>query len=746
MGILLRMTAGGARRLWLAIHRRAAWRDPAEQLRHARSLLAAQNPAGARRVLDALVARQPNDADVLHHLALSAIAQSQRADAAGFLDRALSAAPESAPIHLTYGALQRESGNLDLAGKHYARARAIDPGSVEAHTNFGMVMCELGRPAEGVAALEAAVQLDPDRFEVNHNLGIAYAAQGLHDRAVEHLGRAARARPGTLETQFAMVDSLQSLGRFEVVLTVCDTALAHGADPAAVFYRKGYACKALHRPQEAKNYLEQAIALRSDFAEAHNGLGAVLMDLGDIVRARDEFQRATQLKADFADAYNNLGMAWHRMSDRKLAQAAFRHALQLNPEFRDAHSNLIFVMGYDADIGPAEYLSERRHWQEMHAARFRPGWRVHENDPDPERRLRIGYVSADFFRHAAFCTVAPMLFDYDRSACQVVCYSNSDYEDDLTTRLRAAVDLWRNVVRVSDEELAETVRRDRIDVLVDLSGHSGGNRLAMFARKPAPVQVTAWGAPYGTGLDAIDYLFADEITIPQDALQWFSEEVVYLPCMLTYVPQDDPPGVTPLPARVNDFVTFGSFNGYRKLTDETLALWARVLAAVPGSRMLFKAREFVAVQAQERVQHFFSRAGVSPDRIAFAAGTPWREHLAAHCAVDLALDPVPLGGGIGTFDALWMGIPVVTMRGATVGGSICASILCSAGLAEWAAHDADGYIGIAARAAANLQALETLRMELRSRLVSSPAGNPRAYVRAVETVYRRLWRRWCKDR
>ncbi|MEO5373394.1 MAG: acetylglucosamine transferase, partial [Alphaproteobacteria bacterium] len=304
--------------------------------------------------------------------------------------------------------------------------------------------------------------------------------------------------------------------------------------------------------------------------------------------------------------------------------------------------------------------------------------------------------------------------------------------------------LWRHTVGVSDEDMAEQIRRDGIDILVDLSGHTIGNRLAVFAHKPAPIQVTAWGHAHGTGLPTVDAFFADPVQIPQSERPFYAETVVDLPCFLVYEAPDYAPAVAPLPALATGTVTFGCFNRLDKISPEARALWARVLAAVPGTRLLVKDTQLDSPETRQRFAESLISLGLSGDRLDFLGGSPHHEHLAMFARVDIGLDPFPQTGGISTLEALWLGVPVVTIRGQTPASRNGAAINAALGLNEFIAETPEEYVAIAARTAADLPRLASLRSDLRPRLSASAVGNPALYTRSVETAYRDLWRGWCE--
>lgn len=534
-------------------------------------------------------------------------------------------------------------------------------------------------------------------------------------------------------------------GRIDEAVAWFKRAIATNPGSARFHNTYGNLLYARGELNEAAGLYREAIRIAPDFAEAHANIGMVLCDKGETEAGLTFLGKAVELDPQLCEAHYNIGLASVSHGNLDYGIASIRRALELKPDFAEAHSNLIMAMGFDPQLGGEAQYEERRRWQKQQVEPLRLPVPRHDNPPQAERKLRIGYVSADFCNHSAALAFGPMLLHYDRAGFEVTCYANTPREDQFTARFRESVDHWRSILKVPDAEVERRIREDGIDILVDLSGHSTDNRLLLFARKPAPVQVTAWGLVTGTGLDAIDYLFADAVTIPESMRRYFSEEVVELPCLMTYLPLAEPPAVTPLPARERGFVTFGYFNNYVKLSDEALGVWARLLKRVPNSIMLFKAKEFEHAQPRERVQRIFAGAGVESGRISFMGLSSWHEHLKAHGKVDITLDPFPYVGGISTLESLWMGVPVVTLQGATPSNRAAASILTVSGLGEWIAESAEQYLEIATERARNVADLEALRAGLRQRLLASPAGNPQIYAREVEKIYRNIWKKWCAE-
>lgn len=605
------------------------------------------------------------------------------------------------------GALQViAAGRLDEAETLCRRIAASAPKLADPLLFLGVIASRRGRPDEAIRFFRRALKLDPDYVDAHINLGNALQARGEIPAAIDSYRRAIVLEPKLPEAHF-------NLGN----------ALALTGDAAAV---------------EAYG---QALRLKPGHVEALNNLGAVLRRQGKLAAAAEHFRRALALKPDHVGALVNLGNTLTELGDVAAGIASLRRALALEPDNVAAHSDLIFGLNFDASLGTAELQAERRRWAKRHAARFYPKSPLLPADRDPERRLRIGYVSAHFRAYAASYAFGGVLTRHDKGEVEVFCYSDTAQADDLTPLFRRAADHWRDVRGMSDDGLADLIRRDRIDILVDLVGHMVGHRLLVFARRPAPIQITAWGEPTGTGLATMDYLFADPVLVPAAERNLLAERVIDLPAALGFWLPDNLPEPGPLPALANGFVTFGSFNRRAKITGVTLAAWAGIMAALPKSRLVLKNKAFGDIEQQDGLNAALKHVGIPADRVTVLGQTARAEHFAAYRAIDIALDPFPHGGGMTTLDALAMGIPVVTYPGRTISSRLAASCLAAIGLDEFVATDAAAYAAIALAAAKDLPRLAALRADLRQRLAGSVQGDPARYAGAVEAAYRAAWRR-----
>jgi len=601
------------------------------------------------------------------------------------------------------------SGTRAKALQHYRQAIEADPLFAPAHMNLGIALQAEGDLGAAIASHQRAIALDPGHAAANYNLALAHLEAGEAGQAEAAFRSALQIRSEFPEAWVGLADALQTLDR--------DT--------------------------EALAALNTAIAQRDDYIGARLNAGVLLQKMQRLSEAEAGYRHALEMKPDDPMVHNNLGIALQAFGRWSEAAASFRRALELEPDYHEAHSNLVFALDFLESCGTREHQEQRSRWYAQHGLRYAGAIQPHDNLPDSGRRLRIGYVSADFRRHSACYVFGPVLQCHDRAAFEVVCYSGVRHEDEITQGLRGAVDEWRTTLRMSDEALAERIRRDRIDILVDLSGHTEGSRLLVFARKPAPVQVTAWGHATGTGVKTIDYLFSDPVLVPQEERSLFAEEVIDLPCSLCYAPPQYLPEVSGLPALGGTPLTFGCINRAEKISDRAIAAWSRILGEVPSSQLLVKHVGLRDPWVREHLLKRLHAVGIGAERVRLIGFTPHAEHLKVYHEVDLGLDPFPQNGGVSTAEALWMGVPVVALNGTTLSGRIAASMLTALDMQDWIAGSDEEYVRIAVEAARDLPRLARTRAFLRPRLAASDFGDVQRYTRAVEAAYRQMWRRWC---
>lgn len=495
--------------------------------------------------------------------------------------------------------------------------------------------------------------------------------------------------------------------------------------------------------QQAIAYYRRALELKPDYAECYSNLGNALAGVGEPYEALKSYFAGIKLAPHLVNIQLNMGNCYLTIGQHARALRMYQMALEIKPDFIEASNAILFARDLFPDQSVHGAQSDRRTWAAKFADPLIQNKR-HRNVPDPERRLKIGYVSADFREHSAARSCGSIIVHHDREKFEVFAYDTTHRDaDDYTKMFKANVDHWRKITKTGDQEVADIIRKDGIDILVDLSGHSGGNRLQVFARKPAPIQCTGWGYATGTGMKAMDVLFADKTTIPDDEVGLYAEEVRHLSCIDGPLWVETFPEVSESPALMDGNISFGSLNRMAKVTQGTLELWARVLKAVPNSGMIIKAGEFSEENPRERVLKSFADLGIPPERLILVGATPWYEHMEAYQQIDISLDPFPQGGGVTTLEGLMMGVPVIALRWPTIPGRVSASILTRTGLGDWVAETQDDYVAKAVAKASDIPALAALRKETRG-MFQRTVGNGKAYAIEVEAQYRFLWRRWCE--
>jgi predicted O-linked N-acetylglucosamine transferase (SPINDLY family) len=517
-------------------------------------------------------------------------------------------------------------------------------------------------------------------------------------------------------------------------------------DDAEAHSNLGATFQELGRFHEAESCCRRALQIKPHYAEAHNNLGNILQDLGQLDNAVDSYRRAVTIKPDYAEAYSNLGVALKGLGRLEEAVANLQKSLLIKPDYIQARSNLLFTHNYQPEMPSAVLLAEARRFGDMVAQRARPytNW---PNVAEPDRCLRVGLVSGDLFAHPVgyfLDSVLATLSTHFADRLKLIAYPSYFRTDELTDRIKASCHDWHSAVGLSDETLARRIREDGIDILIDLSGHTAHNRLPMFAWKPAPVQVSWLGYFATTGVASIDYVIADPWTITQAEEANFSEKIWRLPeTRLCFTPPEVPVDLAPLPALKNGYITFGCFNNLSKVNDSVISLWARVLAAVPDSRLFLKAKQLKEISLRQSIIDRFVALGVDAARLILEDVEPRMEYLTAYHRTDISLDTFPFPGGATSAESLWMGVPVLILPGESFLSRQGLGLLMNVGLPEWVATDANDYVTRAVAHTSNLRHLAALRGGLRQKLLASPLCDAPRFARHLELALREMWQAWC---
>ncbi len=619
-------------------------------------------------------------------------------------------AEEAADRLISDGNMAERAGDVKRARELYARAVETAPGYAKAHLNLGIALEAGGRVDDAAASYRRALALDPGDPYACYNLG--NLSRHRAPAEAEKLLRAAlSARPAFPEALVVLADVLEARGR----------------------------------PDDALAALEEALRQRPGYAGAWHNYGLLLQDLGRLDDAEDAFLRAIASDVEFLPPRQSLATLLRQQGRVSEAAEALVEARRIDPERLDLESaeldTLMYLDTADADDLYRRHRDFGARLETAYPQRFLP----FANVPDPERRLRIGYVSSDFRLHPVSVFLLPLLEHHDRGAYEVHGYSTGTRRDAVTSEIERRCHRWRDASELSDEALADAINRDGIDVLFDLTGHAGPMRLAVFARRPAPVAVSWLGYLSTTGMQRVHYRLCDAHSDPEGVADArHTESLVRLPrSQWCYRPVLSRAHADRPPLARHGHATFGSTNHLSKVSPASRALWARVLARVPGSRLVVTG--VPEGRAREGLARDFAGAGLAADRISYLPRAPMDEYLGRYDDIDIALDTTPYGGGATTCDALWMGVPVITLAGARSVSRSAASLLTTLGLHDWVAATADEYVETAARVAGDAALLSGARATLRSRMRSSALMDEAGFAREFEAACRRVWRAWCAD-
>jgi predicted O-linked N-acetylglucosamine transferase (SPINDLY family) len=634
-----------------------------------------------------------------------------RAPKAGLPGKAQDAELQAAGLIAQGNALEGY-GQLGAALSCYEAAIREAPKMARAHLNRGNILLAFGDAPAALTAYQTALSHDPAYAAAHYNAGNALVALGRGMDALAAYRRAITWNPGFVDAEVALGAALDDLGQF---------------DAAVASYRR-------------------ALALQPEYAQVHSNLGNALKEIGQFGDAAASYSRALAIDPQYAEGHNNLGNALKDLGQLGDAEACYRRAIELKPGYAEAQSNLLFLLNYSDDKDASQLLSEARQYGDAVTRQARAAMNS-RSSRETARCLRIAFVSGDFRAHPVsyfFEAVLAALVSQTSGRLVFFCYHNHSACDEVTEHVKSLCHGWRSVVSLPDETLARRISDDGIDILIDLAGHTAHNRLPVFAWKPAPVQLSWLGYFATTGVAAIDYLIADAWTLRESEEVNFTEKIWRLPqTRLCFSAPDVEVGVNALPALSNSYLTFGCFNNLTKMNDSVVGLWAQVLTSVPGSRLFLKSPQFKELSIRQEVARRFAAHAIDPGRLIMEGLSSRAEYLKTYQRVDIALDPFPYTGGTTTCEALWMGVPVLTLAGERFLSRQGVGLLMNAGLPEWIASNSEDYVARAVSHASNLKNLSRLRAALRQQVLASPLFDAPLFAHHFELALRNIWRQWC---
>lgn len=658
-------------------------------------------------------------------------------------ERARQLAPDSSSTHYELGYAFHMRGDLERAEQHFAEAARLDPVALLPAYQFACVLAMRGKNVEAASAFEQIVVRFPDHARAWHDLAGIYLRLARSRDAEVAARRAITLDPEYFSAYNSLGVALTSQGKPEEAIEAYRQSLIKYPDRPAIHNNLGNLYFELKKLQEALDAYEEALRLDPGFAEAHCNYASLLKSAGDYAAAMKHFQRAIDLEPEYSEPYRNAGLtALDLHADFALGIPLMQEALRISPTDLGNNSVFMFGINYHPDITQQQLFEAYTGWQKRcmveHGDRYprvRPGW-------DGARRLRIGYISPDFRRHSARFFITPLLSHHRRENVELFCYAQLFQADEDTERFQAMSDHWRVVTGMSDEQVAELIRRDRLDVLVDLAGHTTNNRLACFVYRPAPVQISYLGYGYTTGMPCVDYFMATEEFVPDGNERYFTEDIWRLPhTTFCYAPPAGMPETNELPALKNGYVTFGCYSRAIRFNYKMIRLWAELLKRVPNSRLMLNT---VAMYHEGNRDYFadqFARHGIGRDRLYLTFTQPQSVTWSSYREIDIMLDTAPHNTGATLFESLWMGVPAVSIRDRAPLGRFGDAIMGPLGLKDWVASSEEEYVAIAARWATDLSGLAEVRRGLRERMRISPICDGAAFAADLENAYAGMVRR-----
>jgi len=724
----------------------------------------------AEEIYRQVLSVEPNHFDALHLLGVLLHQSGQHDDAIQLIQKALAINPYNAAAHNNLGEACRAVSHFELAEAHYRQAIFLKPDYAEALCNLSSLLTTTGRPDEALTFCSQAVAIKPDyaaAWFVLTNIHIALEqlkeAENACRQAISfnpqaaapynHLGTLLYLSGRKEEAESAYCLAISKNPEFgEALSNLAALYLAAGDAQAALplcrklvtlrpsghleFCQLGSVLWKLGMHREAQSSYQQAIANNPCYAPAFNDLGNILKEQGLIEPALAAYQTALDLQPDYMEVLNNQGNALRDAGRIEEAISAFELAFSLNPNLPGIQSNLLLTLSYHATLTDETLFAE-------HIRRCAP-FHLTSGGSSPlgasNKKLKIGFVSADMGRHPVGYLLYPVLRHINYDQQDIICYSDREYEDDLSEQMKTSVTTWRRIFGRDDDSLEAMIKEDEIDILIDLAGHTARNRLTLFARKPAPLQVSWLGYWTTTGLKTIDYIFMDQASVVPEAMQYFTEQLLFLPhSRFCYMPFENAPDVTPPPASANGHVTFGSFNNLSKLTPDVIALWAELLQSIPNSRLILKWHTLADEVIREKLFAAFERHGVRREQLEFRTASSHLGVLREYADIDIALDPFTFSGGITSCEALWMGVPVITLPGSRPVSRQTFSFLALLEMEKFAAQSKEEYVTIAQKLAEDLPQLATLRADLRTRMTRSPLCDAPQFARNLEAAFHKIW-------
>jgi predicted O-linked N-acetylglucosamine transferase (SPINDLY family) len=693
----------------------------------------------AKLIYEEILSKNSNHFDALHLSGVLANQSGRLEEAEAFYKKAILINSNSAPLHSNRGNMLKEMKRFDEALASYDKAISLQKDFATALNNRGNTLKALKRFDEALASYDKAISIKSDYADAFNNQGVLLQDLKRFEEALASYDKAISIKPDYAEAFNNRGNTFTELKQFDEALASFDKAISIKPDYAEAFNNRGNTFTELQRLDEALASFDKAISIRSDFAEAFNNRGSILHQTKRFYEALKSYEKSISIKPDFAQALHNRGFTLQNLNLFEEALGSYEAAINQNPDYFVAQSNRLYLMSYMQNLSASDRLEEARKFGSnvTRAARRKfTFW----NNGTVSKKLRLGFISGDLRRHSVGLFLESVLSRLDQSKLHLIAYSNNSVEDTLTVRLKKYFRPYKSLDGLVDEEAANLIHDDEVQILIDLSGHTAFNRLPVFAYKAAPIQVSWLGYWATTGVKEIDYLIGDPYVTPLEEAQHFSEKIKRLPeTYFCFTQPDIDVEVKDLPAKKNGYITFGCFNNFSKINKSVITLWSKVLLSIDRSRLFLKTEQLGDSSLIYETVGLFTSCGVSAERLHFEGQSNFREYLESYNKIDIALDPFPFPGGTTSAQALWMGVPVLTKKGNRFISHNGETIAHNSRQADWIADDDNDYLAKAIHFSSDIQALAKLRSGLRAQVLGSPLFDADRFARNFENAMFEIW-------
>ncbi len=705
-----------------------------------------QQPQKAERSYQQAIKLDPAFSQAYNNLATLQAGLNKPIEAEQNLRHALSIQPDNPNAHHNLGILLQHQGHLDKAEQAYRQAIKEQPDFAAALESLATLLIQTQRNNDAEVYLLRAMQANPANANTLVKLGKIYFLRQEYIKAGQCYSQALTHNPAYVEAHIDLAAVKEKTGELNSAFKHYQKALALAPDNMRAHNNLAIILCLMGAHEDAVNSANTALSLNPASPEAYNNLANALCKLGRLEAATEALKQALIGRPDDAETYSNLARILLLQGKVKQSFANHRRSLELQPKLSGAHSLLLYTMNYSLEFSRDEIFKAHIDWSEKHRS-DNGQQQKHHNTAEPERRLRIGYVSPDFRGHSVAFFLEPILTHHNQTTFEVYCYSDTFNVDQTTRRMQQRSSHWRHCCGLSDSDVTQMIIDDRIDILIDLAGHTDNNRMTLFAMQPAPVQVSYLGYPNTTGLASIQYLITDNYCDPAPEMDaYYSEKLCRMPnTFFCYQAPKNCPPVSPTPALKNGYITFASFNNLAKIGADVIKRWAGVLKAVPDSKMLIQCLSLNDLPTRIHFETLFVAHGINADRIEFSAAKDLDTYLSGHADVDIILDTFPWNGHTVSCHALWMGVPVISLAGNRHSSRMGASILSNLGLNNCIANSEATFIAAATALSQDIQQLQNLRQELRPRMQASKLCNGEEFTQLLEQQYRHMWQQWCNN-